>query len=168
MVTEYVWKERISYIFINDCHQLYPRSLSTHSKALFVCTSPSTSSLLPMWMLAAWTSSDQHSSRASLQLGNQFAGSCMDRCYHIIQFQRSLRSCADTKSLKFSHFCCSLNHSLLGWSGSKPLLPQSKKKRNQTCLGSFCRIWPFQNDHVIISFSLCSTPREYYPQIQVH
>lgn len=134
MVTEYVWKERISYIFLNDCHQLYPRSLSTHSRALFICTSPSISSLLPMWMLAAWTSSDQHSSRASLQMGIQFAGSCMDWCYHIIQFQRSLRSCADTKSLKYFHFCCSLIHSLLRWSGSKPLLPQSKKKKESNML----------------------------------
>lgn len=31
------------------------------------------------------------------------------------------------------------------------------------CLGSFCRVW-FQNDHFIISFSLCSAPRDHCPQ----
>lgn len=113
MVTEYVCKERISYIFLNDSHQLHQHSLSTHNKALFLCTSPATGSLLPIRVLAAWTSSDQHSSRASLQLGIQFTGGCMDWCYHTIRFQSSLRSCAGTKSLEYSHFCCSLIHHLL-------------------------------------------------------
>lgn len=60
-VTEYVGKTGISYIFLNNSHRSYQHSLSTPSRALFLCASPFTSSLLPIQVLAAWISCNQHS-----------------------------------------------------------------------------------------------------------
>lgn len=137
MVTEYVCKAIFSLMIPTESISIpFLHTIRIPGiRDLFLCISPSTISFLPIQVLAAWTNNDQHGSRVSLQPGIQFTGCCVHRCYHIIQFRSSFRSCADAKSLEYSHFCCCLIRYLLGWSGSKPLTRSKKKKKESSILG---------------------------------